>query len=643
MSTKHFILGTAGHVDHGKTTLLKALTGIDTDRLPEEKARGLSIDLGFANLDLPGGIRAGIVDVPGHERFLKNMLAGVGGLDLAMLVVDAREGARPQTHEHLEILDLLATRAGVVVLTKVDLVEPEVADLAEEALRRELAGTFLAQAPVVRVSGLTGEGLDRLRETLAEVLEGLPVRPTEAPFHLPVDRAFLRAGFGTVVTGTLWAGRLRVGDRVEILPERLEARTRGLQVHGESESEACAGQRVAVNLAGVEPGSLHRGQVLAPPGLLVPTRRLDLRLRTLPRAARPLRHRDQVRLYVGTAEALGRVFLLEGDEIAPGARGLVQVILDEPVALRRLDRVILRDFTAQHTVGGGEVLDPAAPRHRRGDAQVLDGLRRQQGSGAAEPLLGALARASGGARTPGALAQDLQLPQAEVQALVEELLASGELVRMGRHVALARQVLPLRQQILELLERLAQAAPWRGGWRREEILRLLASPTPRLAEEVLNEACRRGEVVERLGLLAPRAHVPRLEPAWQEALRRVEEVLKKDRFTPVDWDDVPFLAEVEPRLWKVLEAHLLETGRAVRLTPQIVFLESLLEEARGILAERIRAEGPLTASRARETLQTTRKYAIPLLEHFDQTRFTRRVGDLRDLAWNPASKGDPSP
>ncbi|MGI5844613.1 MAG: selenocysteine-specific translation elongation factor [Candidatus Xenobium sp.] len=643
MSTKHFILGTAGHVDHGKTTLLKALTGIDTDRLPEEKARGLSIDLGFANLELPGRIRAGIVDVPGHERFLKNMLAGVGGLDLAMLVVDTREGARPQTHEHLDILDLLATRAGVVVLTKMDLVEPDLADLAEEALRRELAGTFLAQAPIVRVSGLTGEGLDRLRETLAEALEGLPVRPTEAPFHLPVDRVFLRAGFGAVVTGTLWAGRLQLADRVEILPERLEARVRGLQVHGESVSEVCAGQRMAVNLARVEPGSLHRGQVLAPPGLLVPTRRLDLRLRTLPRAARPLRHRDQVRLYAGTAEALGRVFMMEGDDLAPGSQGLVQVALEEPVVLRRLDRVILRDFTAQHTVGGGEVLDPAAPRHRRGDVRVLAELRRHQGSDAAQPLLAVLARASGGARTPGALAQDLQLPLLEVQSLVEELVASGEVVRLGRYVALTHQVLPLRQQLAELLGNLVQAAPWKGGWRREEILRLLGAAKPRLAEEVLSEACRCGEVVDRCGLLAPRAHVPRLDPAQQEALQRVEEVLLKDRFTPVDWDDVPYLAEVDARLWKVLEDHLLETGRAVRLTPQIVFLESLLEEARGILAERIRAEGPLTASRAREALQTTRKYAIPLLEHFDQTRFTRRVGDLRDLAWNPESGKDPSP
>jgi len=639
MNTKHFILGTAGHVDHGKTTLLKALTGIDTDRLPEEKARGLSIDLGFANLELPGGICAGVIDVPGHERFLKNMLAGVGGLDLAMLVVDVREGARPQTHEHLEILDLLATRAGVVVLTKVDLVEPDAADLAEEALRRKLTGTFLAQAPVVRVSGLTGEGLDRLRETLVQILEGLPVRSTEAPFHLPVDRAFLRDGFGTVVTGTLWAGRLRSGDRVEILPEKVEARVRGLQVHGESESEACAGQRVAVNLAGVEPGSLHRGQVLAPPGLLVPTRRLDLRLRTLPRTARPLRHRDQVRLYVGTAEALGRVFMLEGEEIAPGACGLIQVILEEPVVLRRLDRVILRDFTAQQTVGGGEVLDPAAPRHRRGDAQVLADLRRLQGRGDAQPLLTALARSSGGARTPGALAQDLQTPLPEVQALVEDLVGSGELVRMGRHVALASHVLPLRQQITELLERLAQAAPWRGGWRREEILRLLGSQTPRLAEEVLSEACRRGDVVERGGLLALRAHQPCLDPLQQDALRRVEEVLEKDRFTPVDWDDVPFLAEVEPRLWKLLEAHLLETGRAVRLAPQIVFLESLLEQGRQRLAERIRAEGPLTASRARETLETTRKYAIPLLEYYDQTRFTRRVGNLRELASAQPERG----
>lgn len=631
MSQHHYILGTAGHVDHGKTALLKALTGIDTDRLPEEKARGLSIDLGFAHLSLPGGIQAGIVDVPGHERFLKNMLAGVGGYDLAMLVVDSQEGVMPQTREHVEILDLLRTRAGVVVLTKVDLAEPEFLDLVQEELREYLAGTFLQAAPIVRVSALTGAGLDDLKAVLARELGRLPSRDAEAPFRLPVDRVFLKPGFGTVVTGSLWSGRLRKGDRVAIMPQGLEGRVRGVQVHGSSEEEAVAGQRVAVNLAGVEPGSLHRGMVLAPPGLLVPTHRVDVRLEALPDLPRAVKHRQRVRFYAGTAEGLGRLQLLEAGEIASGAAGLAQVVLEDPVVLLRRDRFILRNSSAQFTLGGGEVLDPVAPRHRRNDPQLLATLRRRETGGAGQAVLAALERAAGGARTLGALAQELQVPPAKAESLVEELVQAGEVVRLGKHLAPAGKAQALRLRITAVLERLQEAAPWKVGWRKEELLRLLGSDSPRLAEEILADSCRRGEVVDRGGMLALRSHEARLDEQQAAVLARVEEVLRQGGFSPPDWPDVPFLAEVEPRLWKVLEAFLLETGRAVRVAPNIVYLETVLEQARGRLGEALREEGPLTASRAREVLETSRKFIIPLLEYFDQTHFTRRAGDVRHL------------
>lgn len=628
----HYIIGTAGHVDHGKTTLLKALTGIDTDRLPEEKARGLSIDLGFAHLALGKTIQAGIVDVPGHERFLKNMLAGVGGYDLAMLVVDAQEGVMPQTREHVEILDLLRTRAGLVVLTKTDLSDPDFLELVEEDLREFLKGTFLKDAPIVRVSAVTGAGLPELKSTLAAELGKLPTRDLDAPFRLPIDRVFLKAGFGTVVTGSLWSGRLRKGDRVQILPLGLETKVRGVQVHGSGAEEAVAGQRVAVNLSGVEPGSLHRGMVIAPPGLLVPTQRVDVRLEALPDIPRTVKHRSRMRFYAGTSETLGRVHLLEEGEIAPGGSALVQLVLEEPVVVLRRDRFVLRNFTAQFTLGGGEVVDPVAPRHKRNDRTALEALRRREGGGPGASLVTALERAPGGCRSIGALAQELQMTTAEVGALLEELVAAGEVARLGKNLAPGPKALGLRRRTADVLERLQEAAPWKVGWRKEELLRLLASDAPKLAEEVLADMVRAGEAYDRGGLIALANHQPRLDESQAAALESVEAVLRQGEFSPPDWDDVPLHAQLEPRLWKVLEAHLLETGRAVKVAPNIVYLESVLEEGRRRLAEAFRQEGPLTASRAREVLNTSRKYIIPLLEHYDQTHFTRRAGDVRHVS-----------
>ncbi|HXE72784.1 MAG TPA: selenocysteine-specific translation elongation factor [Candidatus Nitrosotenuis sp.] len=627
----HYIIGTAGHVDHGKSTLIRALTGIDTDRLPEEKARGLSIDLGFAHLELPGGVMAGIVDVPGHERFLKNMLAGVGGYDLALLVVDAQEGVMPQTREHVEILELLRTRAGVVALNKVDAVDDDFLDLVEEELRKFLGPTFLGRAPVVRVSALTGRGLDELRRVLADELRLLKPRDPEGPFRLPVDRVFVKAGFGTVVTGSLWSGRLRQGDRVEILPLGLSARVRGLQVHARPVEEALAGQRVAVNLSGVEPGSLRRGLVLAPPGLMTPTHRLDAHLEVLAGVPRPVKSRTRVRFYAGTAENIGRLALLEGEALAAGSSGWVQILLEEPAVVMPGDRFVLRDFTASYTVGGGEVVDPAPPRHRRGDRAVLEALEARRSGGVAQALLGALERAAGGVRAPAALAQELQMPLGAVEELAAALEAQGKLVRLGRHLALAGQAQAAESALVALLGRLQQAAPWKAGWRKEEILRLLASPAPRLMEEVLAEMVRQGRLQEARGLLCLPGHLPRLDAAGAAAAQKVEKLLGQAGFSPPDWKDVPGLCGLDGPTWKVVEEYLLGTGRATRVSADLVYLESTLDEARARIAERIRREGSITPAQARDILATTRRYVIPLLEYFDQSRFTLRAGDARVL------------
>ncbi len=622
-----FIVGTAGHVDHGKSSLIRALTGIETDRLPEEQARGLSIDLGFAHLELPGDIVAGIVDVPGHERFLKNMLAGVGGYDLGMLVVDAQEGVMPQTREHLEILELLETRAGLVALTKIDTVDDEFAELVEEDLRAYLQATFLKNAPIVRVSSKTGAGLDELKATLGKLLQSLTPRNRKAPFRMPVDRVFVKTGFGSVVTGSLWSGTLRKGDPVVVLPQGLETRVRGLQVHSQAVEEALAGQRVAVNLTGIEAAALGRGQWIAPPGLLTPTDRLDARLKLLPKLPRPLKHRSRIRFYSGTSETLGMALLLESDVLQPGATGLVQVVLDEPVVLQQGDRFVLRDFTSQYTLGGGEVLDPAPARHKRGDAAAVESLRRREGGGPEDALLEILRKASGGTRTAGALAQELQRPLLEVEGLVQTLKASGEVVVLGKSIALSSLAIALEDRLAAVFQKLETGAPWKVGWRKEEILRLVASDTPKLAEEVLAELGRTGQIQDRNGFLSSLSHAPTLAPSQQKQLDRLEEVLRAGGFCPPDWD----VALAEAGSGSVLEAFLLESGRGVKLAPNMVFLEETLARAREMLAAAIPERGPLGASEVRELLGTTRKFLIPMLEYFDRTHFTQRDGDKRIL------------
>ncbi|MBI3924174.1 MAG: selenocysteine-specific translation elongation factor [Armatimonadetes bacterium] len=627
---KHYIVGTAGHVDHGKSTLIRALTGTETDRLPEEKERGLSIDLGFAHLELPGGVSAGIVDVPGHQRFLKNMLAGVGGYDLGMLVVDAQEGVMPQTREHVEILQVLQTRSGMTAVTKIDTVDPEFLELVEEDLRDYLRGTFLDGKPIVRVSAVTGEGLDPLKATLGKLLSELEPRDQTAPFRMPVDRSFIMSGFGTVVTGSLWSGTLRKGDRVEILPLGLDTRVRGLQVHGREVDEAVAGQRVAVNLAGVEPGQVTRGQVIAPPGLMSPAERLDVRLEVSPQLDRPVKQRAPVRFYAGTRECLGHVHLLEAKErLLPGENALVQLVLDEPAVVRTKDRFVVRDFTSSYTLGGGTVLELAGGKHRRGDSQLLQRLQNREEGGTLQALLSDLERAQGGVRSPKDLARDLQLPADEVEALVEQLIREGEVIRLARWLALAGPARLLEERFASVLRQLQDAAPHRLGWRREELLKLVGSDRPKLSEQVMAESITSGKLQERSALISTADHQPRLDPTQQAAVDKILGTLRDAGFSPPAWKELS--ATVAPPAWRVAETYLLENGEVVKLAEGLFLSRETLEEGKRLLRAHIDKHGGVTPSEAREVLGSTRKYVIPLLEYYDQVHFTQRKEDVRVL------------
>ncbi len=390
MTDSFIIVGTAGHVDHGKTRLVKALTGVDTDRLREEQERGISIELGFAPLPLGSGVVAGIVDVPGHERFVKNMLAGAGGVDLVLFVVAADEGVMPQTREHLDILELLHVQKGIVALTKTDLVDQDWLQLVQEEVRGALAGTRFADAPIIPVSSITGEGLDRLRLALEKMAAAVQPKPRAGPARLPIDRIFTITGFGTVLTGTLFSGSIRSGDVLVIMPSEVQGRVRSLQVHGKKTEDAHAGQRVAVNLAGVEVGEVERGDVLTTPGAFTPVRRLTAWLHALEHAPRPLKNWQRVRFHLGAKETLGRLRLLDQDELPPGADTFVQIELEEPVVAAVHDRFVIRQYSPVTTVGGGEIVEVGGLRHRRFRTEVLERLKRKlSGSPFAAPPGGA--------------------------------------------------------------------------------------------------------------------------------------------------------------------------------------------------------------------------------------------------------------
>src|SRR5258708_6323607 len=426
---KHVIIGTAGHVDHGKTTLIKALTGTDTDRLKEEQERGMTIDLGFAALTLPDGSKAGIVDVPGHERFLKNMLAGAGGVDVVLLVIAADESVMPQTSEHLDILRLLDVKNGIVALTKADMVDEEWLLIVEDDVRGHLKDTFLAEAPIIPVDSISGRGIADLKKELISAVSRAEARNATLPFRVPVDRVFTRPGFGTVITGTLVAGTMRIGDGVEILPQRLHTRVRGLQSHGKSQEFVEAGSRVAVNLAGVETASLERGAVLAPPSVMAPTQACDAVFRLLAGSPKALSNRARVRVYIGTAEILGRMQILSGDNLQPGSQGYLQFRAEEPFACARGDRFVVRTYSPMATIGGGTGLDPAPQRHRAKDAAVLSSLAAKE-RGSPEDLVVTFLISSpvGGFRKD--IAKTLGLADSQVASAVSALLESGEILEL---------------------------------------------------------------------------------------------------------------------------------------------------------------------------------------------------------------------
>ncbi len=637
---KHVIIGTAGHVDHGKTVLINALTGIDTDRLAEEKRRGITIDLGFAHLDWPDGAQAGIVDVPGHEKFIKNMLAGAGGIDLALLVIGADEGVMPQTVEHLDILSLLGIRDGLVVLTKTDLVDNGWLELVRTQAAELVRGTFLEGKPILPVSAVTGAGLPELKEALHRLVLNAREKSALAPFRLPIDRVFSVDGFGTVVTGTLIEGAVRPGDAVELVPSGLFGRVRTVQVHGKAVDTACAGQRAALNLTGLKKEDIRRGDAAVKPGSVHPSRMLDVRLRCLADARRTILSGSQVHLYHGTSVQLAKAVLLDRDELSPGQGCYAQLRLTEPIAAKSGDRFVVRFYSPVETIGGGTVLDPCPPRHKRHDPAVLEALAvREQGS-AAQRLMQATDSCGVSLPTAAQLAESSGLDADTLAQTAAELLARGQLAEPlpGRYVS-AGVLENLWPRCREALANYHAKHPLHAGMPAAELRQKLFRGTDSAqGDALLGLFLRQGRVRYTTGRYALAEFSVRLTRR-QAALR--EELLDRFRqggMEPEPIEDVlsTLPLKEQPEARQVLES-LLTGGDLVRLSPELCWHRDIWQSALDTLRALCAADGTVTLAALRDALGTTRKYALLFLEACDRRRITVREGDLRRL--NPEFHG----
>lgn len=633
---RSIIIGTAGHIDHGKTSLVRALTGVDADRLPEEKKRGITIDLGFAELDL-GAVRLGFVDVPGHERFVKNMLAGVHGIDLVALVLAADEGVMPQTREHFDICRLLGVAAGLIVLTKVDLVDADLLELVQAEAQELAAGSFLDGAPIVQVSAKTGAGVAELKQTLQRLALAVPERSARSVARLPIDRAFSRHGFGAVVTGTLVAGEIHESQELELLPAGAKVRVRGLQVHGASVTAAQAGQRTAVNLGGVETAALERGMVLAPAQMLRPTQILDTYLEVLPDAPRALRTRARVRVHLGAAEALARVRVLEASgEIAAGAAGFVQLRLEKPVVAVAQERFIVRTYSPARTMAGGTILDPLAAKHRGRDlAQTRDYLQELRADDPSAMVKVYAARAGvSGVRRADLLARtgwrDAVLTDALAQAVLQQHLREAEGVYLSP-AAWAQ----LSVNALETVAAHHRAEPLAKGLPRETLReKVFAHAAPEVFRALLQELEANGKLLSDKDLVRSVTHRLTLAPADAALRDNLERVYREAGLSAPTWHEA--LAQSggqkfkEPHARKILQL-LLDDGLLVRITPDLLFYGPALDE----LITKIRAHAATVPDRLidvptfKDIAGISRKYAIPLLEYLDLHRITRRAGDKR--------------
>ena len=628
----HVIIGTAGHVDHGKSSLIVALTERDPDRLSEEKERGITIELGFTWLDLPDGTRTGIIDVPGHERFVSNMLAGAGGIDLALLVVAADEGVMPQTREHLGILSLLGIPRGVIAITKCDLADKDFIELVEEDVRDHVKNTFLENAPIIRTSSATGEGVEHLKDVLFSEITRVDSNKNHLPFRLPVDRVFSMGGFGTVVTGTLIEGTVRTGEQVEVYPGQKKARVRGIQVHETAVDLASHGQRVALNLAGLHKDDLDRGDTLAPEGSLLGTNLLDVSLSALPDTRFSISHNMRVHLFHGAREVLARVVLLDKDILEAGDTTFAQLRTEEEVFTKYGDRFVIRFYSPLETIGGGIIVDPFPSKRKRfrdtneedfnrmgGDDRSLRlALAIEHGSERLDPLTVAYYRAG--------------IQREQSKALLDELVSRGLVIVLNERVAIGtKELASLSEKAVAILERFHEEEPLEQGMRREELrTRLMPRANLQLSDLVIDRLKERQVIDVHEGLVARHGFSVTLTAEQEDTLKALEQAFIKAGYLPPTPEEIRLETAGKINSDQYLSL-LINRGVLIRLTPQILMHRDHVDEAWRIVREAIDTNGSITLAEFRDHLDASRKFAIAILEYFDKLKRTRLIDDARQF------------
>ena len=634
-SLKQIILGTAGHIDHGKTSLIKAVTGTDPDRLKEEKERGITIELGFAALDLPSGQHLGIVDVPGHEKFIKNMVAGATGIDIVVMVIAADEGVMPQTREHMEICTLLGVRHGMVAVTKIDMVDEEWLELALEDIRDFVRGTFLEEAPIAPVSSETKQGIPEFIKALDALAANIPERPPTDLFRLPIDRVFTMKGFGTVITGTLIAGRVQVGDTIRIYPSEITSKVRGIQIHNQSANEATAGMRTAINFQGLEKAAINRGEVLSKQGTLLASYMVDVSLRYLASNKKPLKNRTRVRFHTGTSEVLGNVILLDRDELPPGDDTVVQLRLDAPVSLVKDDRFVIRSYSPIYTIGGGQVLNPIPIKHKRLKPETVEALK-ELGDQEPEVIIAFHTEASG---YKGVSFSHLKimsnLADKQLGNALQGLLSKKILIQVDKENRIYIHHSGFEKLKNDTRGRLADfhsANPLKTGMSKEE-LKTKFPPylTAKLFNLTLTQMIKENEIVQEENTVRLASHAVSLGGKQADIKDKILDTYQKSGLQPPYFKELTKSLDADAKRARDVLMHLVDEGSIVKVKEDLYFHVKAISDLKNKLVGFLEARGEITTPQFKEMTAVSRKYVIPLAEYFDSKNVTLRVGDVRKL------------
>ena len=628
---KNIIVGTAGHIDHGKTTLIKALTGRNTDRWEEEQRRGITIDLGFTYFDLKNGDRVGIIDVPGHEKFINNMVAGVVGMDLVLLVVAADEGIMPQTREHMDILGLLGIKKSILVINKCDLVDEEWLELVEEEIQEELEGTFLEGAPVVKVSAATGQGLDELTDTIQQLMsDEVVAKDTQTIPRLPIDRAFTLSGFGTIITGTLISGTITREDVLEMYPIGKECKIRNIQVHGQNQDKCYAGQRVAINLSNVKKKEIRRGCVLAPKNSMKNTDLLDVKLKVLEDSMRILTNHERLHLYTGTSEILCRAVLLDKEQIGPGEEGLVQLRLEEEIAVKRGDRFVVRFYSPMETIGGGIVLEPNPVRKKRFDAQAIEELKNKE-SGSLGDVMELQIKEHGDTMiTLAELAKVMAHSVDELKEYLEELEESGTIfvfpMKKDTYLWHRDSEFAVRQKIEETLQKYHSEHPYRYGMKKAEIHNtFLKKIKPNIFDAYIERMTGENVYGRREEYLSlPGYEVPK-DAMYLQTEKLIEDTFEKAGYDFVRFSEIDF-GKIPRQTAEDVVLMMIDEGKVLRINEEMFTMKHLMDEAKEKIQNHLKEENLITIAQVRDMFSTSRKSAKPILEYMDSIKVTKKTG-----------------